>query len=226
MSRIAIFFLLFITPLLAVMLGLLGLATLRTNLMGGFLLLVGIGYILGLGIVYWIKKEQFWNSNLRGIVVQEEKGDLSYWLIIPGMLISFFVSPIEYLAFPYFFPPSNWLKVSGLTLVALGVIFFVWARKVLGFSYSGHVSVQVEQQLVQSGPYHIIRHPAYLGYLLMSLGISLGYFSLVGLCAVPVILLPGLVYRIKVEDNLLARHFGSLFNKYATRTARLFPGIW
>jgi len=226
MSRIAIFFLLFITPLLAVMLGLLGLATLRTNLMGGFLLLVGIGYILGLGIVYWIKKEQFWNSNLRGIVVQEEKGDLSYWLIIPGMLISFFVSPIEYLSFPFYFPLSNWLKVSGLTLVALGVIFFVWARKVLGSSYSGHVSVQVEQQLVQSGPYHIIRHPAYLGYLLMSLGISLGYFSLVGLCAIPAILLPGLIYRIKVEDDLLARHFGSLFIKYATRTPRLFPGIW
>lgn len=226
MSRIAIFFLLFITPLLAAMLGLLGLATLRTNLMGGFLLLVGIGYILGLGIVYWIKKEQFWNSNLKGSVVQEEKGDLSYWLIIPGMLISFFVSPIEYLSFPFYFPLSNWLKVSGLTLVVLGVIIFVWARKVLGSSYSGHVSVLFEQQLVQSGPYHFIRHPAYLGYLLMSLGISLGYFSLVGLCAVPVLLLPGLIYRIKVEDNLLARHFGNLFNEYATRTARLFPGIW
>jgi protein-S-isoprenylcysteine O-methyltransferase Ste14 len=226
MSRIAIFFLLFITPLLAAMLGWLGLATLRTNLMGGFLLLVGIGYILGLGIVYWIRKEQFWKSNLKGPVVQEEKGDLSYWLIIPGMLITFFVSPIEYLFFPYFSTLSNWLKVSGLILVVLGVIIFVWARKALGSSYSGHVSVQVELQLVQSGPYHIIRHPAYLGYLLMSLGISLGYLSLVGLFSIPVFLLPGLIYRIRVEDKLLSRHFGNLFQEYATRTARLFPGIW
>jgi protein-S-isoprenylcysteine O-methyltransferase Ste14 len=189
-------------------------------------LLVGIGYILGLGIVYWIRKEQFWKSNLKGPVVQEEKGDLSYWLIIPGMLITFFVSPIEYLFFPYFSTLSNWLKVSGLILVVLGVIIFVWARKALGSSYSGHVSVQVELQLVQSGPYHIIRHPAYLGYLLMSLGISLGYLSLVGLFSIPVFLLPGLIYRIRVEDKLLSRHFGNLFQEYATRTARLFPGIW
>jgi protein-S-isoprenylcysteine O-methyltransferase Ste14 len=133
---------------------------------------------------------------------------------------------MEYLYFPFLSPLSLWLKLTGLIIVVLGVIIFVWARKVLGSSYSGHVSVQVEQRLVQSGPYHFIRHPAYLGFLLIGFGISLGYFSLVGLCAIPVILLPGLIYRIKVEDNLLARHFGSLFNKYATRTARLFPGIW
>jgi len=47
MSHAAVFFLLFISPPLAVLLGLLGWATLRTNLLGGFLLQVGIGYILG-----------------------------------------------------------------------------------------------------------------------------------------------------------------------------------
>jgi protein-S-isoprenylcysteine O-methyltransferase Ste14 len=226
MSHAAIFFLMFVSPLLAVLLGLLGWATLRTNFLGGFLLLVGIGYILGLCYVTWIRKKQFWKSSLKGSVSQEEIGDLSYWLIIPGMLITFYASPIEYIAFPYSYPLSAWLKATGLILVVLGVAIFVWARRALGSSYSGHISVLSEQPLVQSGPYRFIRHPAYLGYLLMGVGISLGYFSLIGLIAIPLLLLPGLIYRIRVEDKLLAVHFGWQFQAYAASKARWFPGVW
>lgn len=226
MSLTAVRFLLFVSPPLAFVLVGLGAATIRTNPLGGFLILVGSGYNLGLGIVYCLRKQEFWHPTTNERVIYQEKGDLSYWLIIPGMLITFFVSPIEYLAFPYFFPLSILLKITGLTIEVLGIIFFIWARKVLGSSYSGHISVKIDQQLVQNGPYRYIRHPAYLGFLLMALGISLGYFSLIGLVSIPTLLLPGLIYRIKVEDQMLASHFGTQFQQYAARTARMFPWIW
>jgi len=79
---------------------------------------------------------------------------------------------------------------------------------------------------VQSGPYRIIRHPAYAGYLLMALGISLGYTSLAGCASSLFFLLPAVIYRIRLEDRFLVEHFGAQFDQYARRTKRLIPGIW
>jgi protein-S-isoprenylcysteine O-methyltransferase Ste14 len=72
----------------------------------------------------------------------------------------------------------------------------------------------------------LIRHPAYAGYLLMALGISLGYASLVGLISVLILLVPSLIYRVNVEEKLLTLHFGAAYRQYMRRTKRLIPGIW
>jgi len=79
---------------------------------------------------------------------------------------------------------------------------------------------------VQSGPYRFIRHPAYAGYLLMALGLVLGYSSVLGFVSILFCLLPAMIYRIRVEDRMLADHFGTQFEKYAQKKKRLFPGIW
>jgi len=226
MSRIVIIFLLFISPVLAALLAWLGFLSARDNPIGGFLFLVGTVYILTMGFAIFIRRKDFWSQSNQKHLDQEEKGDLSFWLIIPGMLVAFFSSPIEYLFFSAVPSIPIWLKMTGLILTVFGLAFFIWARKVLGSYYSGHVSVQNEHRLVQSGPYHFVRHPAYLGFLLMGLGISLGYLSLLGLAVIPILLLPGLIYRINVEDKQLDRQFGDEFREYAGKTARLFPWLW
>mgnify|MGYP001767816665 CR=1 FL=1 len=142
------------------------------------------------------------------------------------MLAAFYLSPVEYLNFAATLPRNAWMSFSGLGLVSVGLALFVWARRALGQNYSGHVSVKSGQVLVQRGPYYYIRHPAYAGYFLMALGISLGYSSLAGLISVLVLLLPSTIYRMSVEENLLADHFGSDYRQYARRTKRLIPGIW
>jgi len=113
-----------------------------------------------------------------------------------------------------------------LLLLSLGSVLFIWARRTLGKYYSGHVSVLESQPLVQSGPYRFIRHPAYAGYLLIAMGIALGYSSLVGVIMIPVLLIPSVIYRLFVEDKMLAERFGEKFKAYALRTARLVPRIW
>jgi protein-S-isoprenylcysteine O-methyltransferase Ste14 len=73
------------------------------------------------------------------------------------------------------------MATLGVALVTFGIVLFIWARRALGTHYSGHLSAKIGQTLVQSGPYRFIRHPAYAGYLLMAMGISLGYSSMAGL---------------------------------------------
>ena len=226
MSRPATIFLLIVAPGLAILLVFLGIETLRTNILGWFLLLTGIVYLVGIAIDSYIRKEEFWESKQSGDNLQEERGDQSFWLIALGIMAVFFLSPLEYLYFATFQPRPVWMEAIGVGLVLLGSTLFVWARRTLGKHYSGHVSVKKEHELVQSGPYRIIRHPAYAGYVFMALGLGLGYSSLLGFVSILSILLPAVIYRIRVEDRMLAVHFGTQFEKYARKTKRLIPGIW
>jgi protein-S-isoprenylcysteine O-methyltransferase Ste14 len=226
MSRPATIFLLIVAPALAMFLALLGLETLRSNLLGWFLFLTGIVYTAGIVIDAYVRKEKFWGSGRDGSYQLEERSDRSFWLIALGIMAVFFLSPLEYLYFATFQPRTGWMEAIGVGLVVLGSSLFVWARRTLGRHYSGHVSVKKEQELVQSGPYRIIRHPAYAGYVFMALGLALGYSSLLGFVSILSILLPAVVYRIHVEDRLLAEHFGTKFEKHARKTKRLLPDIW
>lgn len=226
MSRPAIFFLLVISQILAIFLAWLGIKTLSTYFVGWFLILVGGIWVAGMGLVVFIRKKSFWDSEIDGGIVQEEQGDRSFWFIALGMIAAFFVPPIETLTLPRIIPYRIWLSISGPGLVTLGTVLFIWARRALKENYSGHLSVKSGQALVRSGPYHLIRHPAYTGYLLMALGISLGYSSLAGLLSTVFLLLPAIIYRIHLEEKLLTARFGDAYRQYMDTTKRMIPGIW
>ncbi len=199
--------------------GYLGYMSLRSNIIGWFLMLVAILYGFGGPLLLW--------SNLRKEdVVRHENQDRSFWLVIPGFLVVFYASPIEYLFQPQSLPRTSCMQTSGIVLITVGLIVFSWARMSLKDMYSGRVRVTSGHTLVQRGPYRIIRHPAYASYIIMSIGIALGFSSLIGLLAVPILLCPGLVYRINVEEHILGAEFRSDFEDYVQRTWRLIPYIW
>ena len=158
--------------------------------------------------------------------MNEEHSDRSFWFVALGMSAAFYLSPVEYLYFSTRLPRNCWISTLGVVLVTLGIVVFIWARRALRTNYSGHLSTKIGQTLVQSGPYRFIRHPAYAGYLLMAMGISLGYFSLAGLISVLVVLIPSLIFRMAVEEKLLIAHFGDAYHLYMRKTKRLIPGIW
>jgi protein-S-isoprenylcysteine O-methyltransferase Ste14 len=78
---------------------------------------------------------------------------------------------------------------------------------------------------VTTGLYSTIRHPSYLGLLVMALGWSLGFRSLAGVLLTLLMLFP-LIARIRSEEALLEEHFGSEYAAYRARTYRLIPGIY
>lgn len=226
MNRNAVRFLLLLAPILAIFLAFLGLRTLSTNLLGWFLFLTGAVYAAGTVIVAYIRGKTFWETQISGNIRQSERSDRSFWMITVSMMAVFYLSPLEHIYFASQLPRTIWMEYSGVGLFSFGSGMFVWARRTLGVNYSGHLSVKEGQQLVQSGPYRAIRHPAYAGYLLMALGIALGYSSLVGIASTLFALLPCMIYRIHIEDRLLAEHFGKQFDQYCRKTQRLIPGIW
>jgi protein-S-isoprenylcysteine O-methyltransferase Ste14 len=225
MSPLAILFLLIIAPALALYLALIGLETTGSNLVGWFLLLLGIAYPVGGVIYYFLRHEPFWKASGDRKPSREERGDASFWLILPGFIIAFLAPPHEWIFMNAVLPRTICMQIGGLVLILLAVALLIWARAHIRGQYSGHVEVQKEHHLITSGPYRFIRHPSYCGLLMMSLGVAIGYASLIGLAGV-LLLLPGLAYRMQVEEKLLIAQFGPAYQEYASHTKKLLPGIW
>ena len=117
------------------------------------------------------------------------------------------------------------LRWTGVVLYALGGALRLAPVYALGRRFSGLVAIQPGHQLLTSGLYAHIRHPSYLGLLVLSLGWALAFDSAVGVVSVALTLIP-LVARMNSEEKLLAQHFGGEYEAYRARTARLLPGVY
>ena len=123
-------------------------------------------------------------------------------------------------------PLSVWWLVTGLVLVAAGGILSNWALAVNRF-FSALVRIQRDRghQVVEEGPYRLVRHPGYLGSIIHMPGAALALGSLWGL-AVVAIVTALLVVRTGLEDRTLRTELDG-YEAYAQRVRyRLVPGIW
>jgi protein-S-isoprenylcysteine O-methyltransferase Ste14 len=215
---IRIFFLV-VGNALALLLALLALETTPTNFLGWFLFAIGIAYGAG-GVIY------LWRNQDSEDSAQNEASNRSFWWILPGFVAVFFGPPLEFLHLPVSLPRGIGMELTGLLVILLGLMMRAWTRLSIGGMYTGYVKIQVHHVLVTDGPYHIVRHPGYAGFVLMALGLAIGYSSWIGLAAIPLLLLPGLSYRMRVEERLLIKRFGEEYREYANKTRALIPGIW
>ncbi|MBZ5516224.1 MAG: isoprenylcysteine carboxylmethyltransferase family protein [Acidobacteriia bacterium] len=123
------------------------------------------------------------------------------------------------------FPNLEAVRWTGLVLCLSGSLIRVVGLWSLGKQFSGHVTVQEDHQLVQTGLYGYVRHPMYLGATLATPGMALVFRSWLVLP----ILLWTLIFvglRIHQEERLLGEHFGSEYESYRRRTWRLLPYVY
>ena len=94
--------------------------------------------------------------------------------------------------------------IGGTTLLCCGAVLRVAAVRELGQYYSHRVQVTNEHQVIRTGPYKCIRHPAYSGMLLAHLGLILAFFNWVSLGLLFGALVPALLARIVQEERTLS----------------------
>src|SRR5262245_60604940 len=93
---------------------------------------------------------------------------------------------------------GGWLRWIGVWLFTLGGLLRLWPVFVLGRRFSGFVAIQQDHELVTTGIYRFVRHPSYLGVIVMVVGWSLAFRSSAGLALSLLILVP-LFARIRSE---------------------------
>jgi len=124
----------------------------------------------------------------------------------------------------------GWSNVPFDFVIAADVFVFLgYLLVILVFkenSYAGRtIEVDKGQKVISTGPYSIIRHPMYLGVMVMYLATP---FALGSYVAIPLFLtiLPILVFRIRNEEEVLRRDLPG-YKEYCEKTRyRLLPFIW
>src|SRR5262249_25329256 len=62
---------------------------------------------------------------------------------------------------------------GGVALMALGIALRIWANQVLGRYFTRTLRVSPEQRVITDGPYRAVRHPGYLGDVVLWTGAAL-----------------------------------------------------
>jgi len=117
----------------------------------------------------------------------------------------------------------NWL---GISLIILGISVRVWANRTLGEFYTRTLLVMSEQSVVDRGPYKLIRHPGYLGVILMLVGASLSAANWITIVCITPAVLVAYSYRISSEEIMLISALGQQYKDYVGRTWKLIPFLY
>ena len=120
----------------------------------------------------------------------------------------------------------HWLFYPGLMVFVLGLAFTVWSYRTLGRFFSLEVQVQRTHEVVDTGPYSLLRHPGYAGVLVGFMGLGLALQSWVSVLVLLLATTAALAYRAQVEEKFLVAELGDEYVRYIARTKRLLPYVW
>ena len=131
-------------------------------------------------------------------------------------------------------------------MAVAGALIRMHCYRVLGLQYTFERAVIKEHNLITTGPYAIVRHPAYTGFEMFKVGILVAQLgkgswvwecgvldtwagrALVGAWILYVYKLVAAVFtRCSTEDEALRKEFGDKWVSWAQKTpSRLIPGIY
>jgi protein-S-isoprenylcysteine O-methyltransferase Ste14 len=117
-----------------------------------------------------------------------------------------------------------WISVLGNVLVALGLMINLQVFRENSYGASTIKTMQ-GQKVISSGPYALVRHPMYVGVLILVIGAPLALGSYRGLLFA-LLNVPILMWRILDEEKMLASDFDGYAGYMRTVRYRLVPGLW
>ena len=139
---------------------------------------------------------------------------------------------------------APWL--AGCAIAASGALIRLWCYRTMGRMFTWELSIRKDHKLVTTGPYAVVRHPAYVGSTLLGVGVIMYSFSpgswyaecvgwtsawswvVTAAWAGWLVFLPTwLISRVNKEDDVLRKEFGEVWEEYREQTPwRLVPYIY
>ena len=185
-----------------------------------FIIIIGFSYLYGFFEVFMNVR-----SKSKGTVATSgDKGSLwlLYGLITLGYFLSFSIGATKtgrMKSWDTFFAIGSGLVVIGLMIRMQSI----WTLRQY-FTYS--VAKIEGHTLIETGLYGRIRHPGYLGQLLIFAGISISLSNWLSILCMMLPVMIGYVYRIRVEEHFMLEQLGEKYANYQKRTKRIIPLIY
>ena len=123
-------------------------------------------------------------------------------------------------------PHGQMFAFGGVFLFVAGLLLRWWAIITLGRFFTVDVTIEKDHELVERGPFRVVRHPSYTGVLLAFVGFALTLRNWAALLIVLVPIFAAFIRRMNVEEEALSRALGSRYADYMGRTKRLVPCVY
>jgi protein-S-isoprenylcysteine O-methyltransferase Ste14 len=138
---------------------------------------------------------------------------------------------LEGVGFAMIWQGRFWAREPGWKLVPAAVLLVLAATlswtgvAALGRQWRVDAGLNPDHQLIRSGPYSFVRHPIYASMLCLMLGTGLILTPFVLFVPAVCIFLVGTEIRVRIEDALLAAHFGEHFTEYKRKVPAYIPWL-
>jgi len=114
----------------------------------------------------------------------------------------------------------------GSIFIIIGLIIRLSSIFTLKQQFTFTVTIIENHELIETGLFKFIRHPSYLGGLLIFIGISTSLSNWLSIILMTLPLAFGYIYRIRVEERFMIDQLGQKYIDYQKRTKRLVPMIY
>lgn len=188
-----------------------------------FYVYCGLLMVPMLAVLFYFLKNDPKFLERRSKAREKEKAQVLISILSTSIFLAGFIIPGLDKRFAWSEVPLH-ITIIACVLILLGylIIFFVFRQN----SYASRViEVDEEQEVISTGLYGIVRHPMYVGVLIMYMPTPVALGSYWGL--IPFALLPlSLALRILNEEKVLKENLKG-YKEYCQKTRyRLIPFIW
>jgi len=115
--------------------------------------------------------------------------------------------------------------LAGALTAVLGLGLILWTLLSWRNLFVGH-AILAGQQLITHGAYHLVRHPVYLGALLIWGGLSLCFLSYIAAAITVLYVIPAYLLYIRSEERMMLDTFGDQYACYRGEVPMLVPRLW
>jgi protein-S-isoprenylcysteine O-methyltransferase Ste14 len=163
-------------------------------------------------------------KRVRSITNKGDKG--SFWLLLilvaVGYTLSFCFAATRIGRIYHW----NTFFALGAILIIFGLIIRITSIMTLKQQFTYTVTKIKNHELIESGLYKSIRHPAYLGQMIIFIGTSISLSNWLSVLSMIIPVVFGFIYRINVEEKFMIEQMGEKYIDYQKHTKRLIPKIY
>jgi protein-S-isoprenylcysteine O-methyltransferase Ste14 len=148
------------------------------------------------------------------------------YVMIAGFLAWFVVAPLDARRYHWTHHFPVWLQALGVAALLIS-LFFLYRAFTDNHYLSPLVRIQTERkhEVVSTGVYGLVRHPMYLGAILMMAGVPMLLGSAYGI-VLGVLISLGIVGRILGEEKMLSEELEGYSDYRRKVRYRLVPHVW
>jgi protein-S-isoprenylcysteine O-methyltransferase Ste14 len=116
--------------------------------------------------------------------------------------------------------------IIGFILFIIGLVLQGIAEATLGKYYLPSIGTVEGQKIIKNGIYKYIRHPGYLGEILIFFGLGFVTYNLLGILGAFIVALMVYAGEVIPEEKYMLEKFGKEYEEYMKETFRFIPYIF